>query len=344
MLDDKNVVAQRDPQDYLGFAARQPEQLKHGFGITQQHFTGREIKNVVYAGMGGSSLVAELAHTWPVLSVPYIVCKDYRLPEFVSTDTLVICASYSGNTEETLAAFDEALQKGAHLAVITHGGKLAELAKSEDCIVANIPECPQPRAAVFYMYRALVEILIAAGLAPKSDIKELVKLIGPLENAVANWVGDVPKEQNLAKQLAEQMVGKTSIIYAGPKMYPAAYKWKIDVNESAKNTAWCNAYSEFNHNEFMGWTGHPVEKPFAVIDLVSSFEHSRILKRFELSDRLLSGMRPKAITVEAQGASLLEHLLYLVLLGDMATTYLAILNGANPAPVELIEKFKKELG
>ena len=140
------------------------------------------------------------------------------------------------------------------------------------------------------------------------------------------------------------MVGKTAIVYAGPLMYPAAYKWKIDVNESSKNTAWCDYLPEFNHNEFIGWSGHPVEKPFAVLDLLSSFEHPRTRKRFEATDRLLSGMRPKAIPVEAVGDSALEQLLYLVLLGDFTTTYLAVLNGVNPTPVDLVEKFKKELG
>ena len=126
-------------------------------------------------------------------------------------------------------------------------------------------------------------------------------------------------------------------------MFPAAYKWKIDVNENAKNTAWANALPEFNHNEFLGWSGDPIQKPFAVIDLLSSFEHPRVQKRFAVTDRLLSGMRPASVNVEAKGDSPLEHMLYLVLLGDMSTTYLAILNNVNPSPVALVEKFKKEL-
>jgi glucose/mannose-6-phosphate isomerase len=139
------------------------------------------------------------------------------------------------------------------------------------------------------------------------------------------------------------MEGKTPIIYGGALTYPAAYKWKINVNENAKNTAWCNQLPEFNHNEFIGWSSHPIEKPFAVIDLISSFEHPRVLKRFEVSDRLLSGKRPKAHRVEAVGESVVEQLLYLVLLGDFVTAYLGILNNVDPSPVELVEKFKKEL-
>jgi glucose/mannose-6-phosphate isomerase len=190
----------------------------------------------------------------------------------------------------------------------------------------------------------LVEVLVAAGLVEKAKIDEIAALAEPLEKAISNWVQSVPAEQNYAKQLADQMVGKTPIIYGGPLMYPAAYKWKISANENAKNTAWSNSLPEFNHNEFIGWSSHPTEKPFAVVDLISSFEHPRILERFELIDRMLSGMRPKAINVQLEGGSALEHLLYAVLLGDFATLYMALLNGVNPTPVDLVEKFKKELG
>lgn len=344
MLDDENVIKQRDPQDALGFAAQQPEQLGHDFGIAHTVTFDKPINNVVFAGMGGSSLVAELARTWPMLKVPFVVSKEYSLPAFVGEDTLVIASSYSGNTEETLSALTEARQKGAQIAVITHGGKLLDDAKMHGDVLAVIPHCPQPRTSVFYAYRALVEILEAAKLIPQACTTELTKLAEPLERATNAWKADIPQDHNPAKQLAQQMAGKTPIFYAGPLMYPAAYKWKIGANENAKNTAWCNFLPEFNHNEFLGWSSHPIEKPFAVIDLISSFEHPRVLKRFEVTDRLLSGMRPASINVQAKGGSALEQLLYLVLLGDFATTYLALLNGVNPTPVDLVEKFKKELG
>jgi glucose/mannose-6-phosphate isomerase len=344
MLDDKNVITQRDPQDALGFAAKQPVQLKHDFGLANTATFHKPIHNVVFAGMGGSSLVAELARTWPALNVPFAISKEYNLPAFVGEDTLVIAASYSGNTEETLEALDHARQKGAQIAIIAHGGKLVERAREHGDILAALPECPQPRTSVFYAYRALVEIYVAAKLVPGTAIQELEALVEPLQQATNKWTADIPEEHNPAKQLAQRLAGKTPIIYAGPLMYPAAYKWKIGVNENAKNTAWCNVLPEFNHNEFLGWSSHPIEKPFAVIDLLSSFEHPRIQKRFEVSDRLLSGMRPASVNIEAKGGSPLEHMLYLVLYGDFATTYLALLNGVNPTPVDLVEKFKKELG
>lgn len=342
MLDDLNTIAQKDPQNALGFAAQQPQQLRHNFNLPDQLFSG-EIHNAVFAGMGGSSLIAELDHTWPALEIPFVVSKDYNLPSFVNEDTLLICSSYSGNTEETLSALEEAKAKKAKIVIMAHNGKLKEIAGEEGRAFIEIPECPQPRTSIFYEYRGLVQLLASVKLVDYSAVQELEALAKPLEAATAQWRASVPTDQNYAKQLAEQMAGKTPIIYGGPLMYPAAYKWKIDVNENAKNTAWCNALPEFNHNEFLGWTSHPIEKPFAVIDLISHFEHPRVLKRFEVTDRLLSGMRPKSINIQAQGSSVLEHLLYLVLLGDFATTYLALLNGVNPTPVDLVEKFKKEM-
>ena len=344
ILDDANIVAQRDPQGALGFAARQPEQLKHNFGIVEQKPFARPIHSVVFAGMGGSSLVAEFARTWPAITRPFVISKTYALPDFVDENTLVICASASGNTEETLEALAHAERAGAQIAVIAHGGKLAAHAERAGHLLAKLPQVPQPRYGVFFDYRALVEILVAAGLTRPESITELEALVEPLEIVTKNWLPSVPDAQNYAKQIADKMAGKTPIIYGGPLTYPAAYKWKIDTNENAKNTAWCNALSEFDHNEFIGWSSHPVEKPFAVIDLISSFEHPRILKRFELGDRLLSGMRPKAIEVHLEGESILGQLLYAVLLGDFATLYLALLNGVNPTPVDLVEKLKKELG
>jgi glucose/mannose-6-phosphate isomerase len=143
--------------------------------------------------------------------------------------------------------------------------------------------------------------------------------------------------------MALEVIGKSAVIYAGSKFYPAAYKWKISLNENAKNVAWCNVIPEFNHNEFLGWSSHPVDKPYTIIDLRSNLEHPRIQKRFEVSDRLLSGRRPAAHVVEPQGKTLLEQLVWTTAFGDFVSLYTALLNGLNPTPVDLIEKMKKSL-
>jgi len=181
MLDKLNVIKQRDPQDYLGFAAQQPKQLLVDFGIAEGARPRREIKHVVFAGMGGSSLVAELVHTWPKLRVPFVVCKEYNIPDFVDEHTLFIASSYSGNTEETLSALAQAEKRKAQIFVAAYSGKLHEIAKARDYVYAAIPHCPQPRAGVFYMYRAVVEIFVAAGLVPAKTIGELESVVDHLE-------------------------------------------------------------------------------------------------------------------------------------------------------------------
>ena len=133
------------------------------------------------------------------------------------------------------------------------------------------------------------------------------------------------------------------MFYGGRLTGPVAYKWKISWNENAKNVAFWSVYPEANHNEFIGWTSHPVHKPFAIFDLKSSFEHPRILNRFDVSDKLLSGRRPKAIEVQLSGDTPLRQMLWGSILADFVSVYVAILNCVNPTPVELIEKLKQEL-
>lgn len=341
MLDDLKFIHERDPQDTLGIAERQSRQLAHPFKTSQQPV---DVDNIVYSAMGGSALAALLSTSWPGYTKPFQLVRDYDIPEYVSERTYFIACSYSGNTEETISALEQAEAKGARIAVIAGGGKLADIARDKGYPLAILPKAEQPRYAVLYNLKALLVLLEEAGLLPREDVtKELEKAGAFLDKAVKAWTATVPTADNPAKRIAQEIVGKSAVVYAGPKLGPAAYKWKISFNENAKHVAWTNQYPEFNHNEFMGWTKQPPKKPYAVIDLRSRLEHPRIQKRFEVSERLLSGMRPAPIVVEAEGDDILEQLLWTVVFGDFVTLYTALLNGVNPAPVDLIEKFKKSL-
>jgi len=343
MLDDLKLIHEKDRLDVIGLAGKQWQQLLHTFELHGKATFG-EIHNVAFAAMGGSALSALLLHTWPKLNLPFEVVRDYNLPAYVGPNTLVIASSYSGNTEETLSALAEAENKGAQIAVISGGGKLEEIAKEKGYLFAEIPKTEQPRYAVLYNFKALLEILETAGLLVHADYaNELENAAHFLEKASAGWAVDVPTAQNPTKQLAQEVVGKSAVIYGGPKMFPAAYKWKISFNENAKHIAWVNQIPEFNHNEFIGWSKQPVDKPYAVIDLRSNLEHERVQKRFEVTARLLSGMRPEPHVVQAEGETLLEQLLWMAVYGDFVTLYLAILHGLDPAPVDLVEKFKTEM-
>ncbi len=165
-----------------------------------------------------------------------------------------------------------------------------------------------------------------------------------LKEQVQDWTAVVPTDKNPAKQLAHELAGKSVAIYAGPMLKPVAYKWKINCNENAKNVAWWNELPEFDHNELMGWTSHPVEKPYGIVELRSNLEHPRIQKRFEVGEKLLSGRRPSPNIVEVQGETLLEQIVWAVAYGDFVTMYLALLNNVDPGTSDVVEKFKQELG
>jgi glucose/mannose-6-phosphate isomerase len=294
--------------------------------------------------MGGSALPALITQSWPPLKVPFTVVRNYDLPSWVNEKTLVICDSVSGNTEETLEALRQAEAKGAQIAVITCGGALQHAAEAQQRATVVLPKAAQPRYAVLSNYQAVLAILSTAGvLASPTFSSDLVAAGEYLKGQTALWRADVPTKDNQAKQIAQELMGKSIVVYSGPKLFPAAYKWKISFNENAKQVAWVNQLPEFNHNEFIGWSKQPVDKPYAVIDLRSNLEHPRVQKRFEVSAQLLSGMRPEPIVVSVQGETLLQQMVWASALGDFVSIYLAILNGLNPAPVELVEKFKKTL-
>lgn len=341
MLDDLKLIHERDPQDALGVAAKQGEQLQHEFGV---HFEpSAEIHNVVLGGMGGSALYAIFLNSWPTLSVPFEIVRNYSLPRYVDEHTLFIASSYSGNTEEALAMLDEAEQKKAQIVVFAAKGKLVERAEQSGHTLFKVPEGIQPRMSSFYFLAASLQLFEPLGLVPQGSVQELRDVGKWLSEQVAAWLPTVPTADNKPKQLAQELMGKSVVVYAGSKLWPAANKWKICINENAKNVAWCNQLPEFNHNEFLGWSSHPPEKVYAVVDLRSNLEHPRVQKRFEVSERLLSGMRPAPEVVEVQGETLAQQLFWASTMGDFTSLYLALLNGVNPTPVDLVEKLKKAL-
>ena len=242
-----------------------------------------------------------------------------------------------------MSALNQAINRKAQIVIIASSGKLLELASQEDLPYFKIPSGLQPRYAVFYNLRAIVDLLVELKITDPAIKVELEDIAVQLPDIIKKWLPIVRVKDNLAKQIAMEVSGKSVVIYAGPKLAPAAYKWKISFNENAKQLAWWNSYSEFNHNEFIGWTRQPELKPYAVIELRSNLENPRILKRFEISNKLLSGTKPHSIVINLPGVNLLEDLLYAVALGDFVSIYSAIISGVNPEPVSLIEELKKEL-
>ncbi len=342
MLDDLKFVHEKDPQDALGVIEKQWQQVSHDFGVS---FTPKgDIQNVVLSGMGGSALPGVFLQSWPGTSVPFEISRNYNLPNYVNDKSLVIASSYSGNTEESLSSLEDAEKRGAQIVVIAAGGKLLDKAKEKNYPLFIIPGGVQPRMTSLYFLAAFIQLLEPLGLVPKGSLDELKAAGDWLKGFVEGWRADVPVSKNPTKQIAQELMGKSVIVYSGPKLFPVANKFKICINENAKNLAWVNQFPELNHNEFIGWSSHPVQKPFAVVEIRSSLEHPRVQRRFEVTEQLLSGMRPSPIVIKPVGETLLQQLLWTVVHDDFVSIYLALLNGVNPTPVDLVEKFKVELG
>jgi len=252
MIDDLKYIHNTDKSDALGVAEKQPSQLLEKFQININKI---EANNIVLAGMGGSALAAAITSSWPGHDTPFEIIRGYSVPNYVNQKTLFIASSYSGNTEETLAALQEAEKKQAQIAVIASGGQLVEIASQKGYPLAKLPGSLQPRYAVFYALKALITLLNSAELINNhSALEDLEKATDFVNTSVKSWLPTVPTKNNLAKQIAKEVIGKSAVIYAGPLLGPAAYKWKISFNENAKLVAWCNQFPEFNHNEFIGWS------------------------------------------------------------------------------------------
>lgn len=344
MLDDINVLNQRDTHKTLEVAATMYQQLT--FVPTIQHETTPTApKQVVFCGMGGSALASSIIadHLRQSSSIPLEVVKNYDLPAYVNEETLVIAASCSGTTEETLSCIQQARDKKAQLVLLATGGTIGEIATKHKLPYVELPVGFAQRMTVLYQLRALSFILGTYGVTGMETYESLAEASEWLKKESDSWAKDTKTEHNYAKLLAVEATGKTAVFYGGPLTGALAYKWKISWNENAKNTAFHSVYPEFNHNEFLGWSSHPVEKPFAIFDLVSPLEHPRVTLRMSLSDQLLSGKRPKATTITLKGDTYLQQAVWACTLADFTSIYLAILNGNNPFPVDIIMKLKAKL-
>ena len=345
MLDDLKYIHQRDKSDALGIAQNQTDQYLHDFGFSWN--PSKTIHEVIVAGMGGSGLASKAYANTSSINVPFATLQDYELPDRVNENTLLICSSYSGNTEEVISVFQQAFgeqfaDSRPMVVAISSGGKLEELAIQNNVPHLKLPIGYQPRFTFGYQYRALAEVMASTSLVD-GEISAIERSSKNLPTHIEGWLPQVPTSRNLAKQIVLDVVGKSPVVYSSTKLFPGAYKWKISFNENAKNIAWCNQFPEFNHNEFLGWSSHPIQKPYAPVFLVSDFDHPRIKKRFSLTSKLLSGKMPTPIVVNVLGETPIERLFFTVALGDFVSLYLALLNNIDPTPVELIEKLKNEL-
>ena len=347
-LDDVKAIAQLDSEDVLGATERFADQCREGWAIGR---AARDlpdadgVENVVVIGMGGSGISGDVAQALvePRLSVPWRTIKGYGpLPEWIGRNTLAFVVSYSGDTEETLEAFDEVHNRGARPVAISSGGRLAELAASYGVTHVKVPEGLQPRASLGFLTLPLLAILVEIGLVPdcSDDVDEAVASLADISK---NCSRDIPVDENMAKQLATSLAGRVPVVYGGSGLGEvAAYRFKCDLNEYAKTPAFANSLPEMNHNELEALVSANREDFVAVL-LRDSEDHERVALRFDVAKKLLQRTGAEVIEARSQGISPLARLLTLVLITQLAAIYGGLLNDVDPGPVPVIEDFKKHL-
>ncbi|HEY1776053.1 MAG TPA: bifunctional phosphoglucose/phosphomannose isomerase [Solirubrobacteraceae bacterium] len=295
---------------------------------------------LIVAGMGGSAVGGSLARAALAdqASRPILSTRGYGLPPWTTPDTTVLCASYSGNTEETLACFESAGALGARRIVVTTGGKLAEQAREERVPVIPIPAGFEPRAAIAYMLVSALEVAALCGAGPRLSA-EIDVTASHLQALVERWGPDAG-EDAAPKELARALQGTVPVLAGADLTLPIAYRWKTQINENAGLPAFAAELPELDHNEIAGWLGSGELGPFSAVFLDDCDSHPRLRARIGLTERFIEPHAKVVRVVETVGSSALERVCSLVLFGDLLSCYLAALDGTDPTPAPPLEDLK----
>ena len=327
-----------------------PEQCQDSYGLGMRSDVekpAQEIKTIVFAGMGGSSIGAEIVRVYlqNEISLPIVICRNYTLPNFAGKDTLLFCLSYSGNTEEMLSLFGDAVKRNAHIITLGSGGKLKEMSMQHGLKHITIPGGFPPRALVGYMSMTLIAILSKLGFI-KDKAKEVSDLYSVLADLRDREIGNnIPIQRNLSKAIAKKIHNRFCVIYGTSDSTEAmSLRWRSQFAENSKNISSSHIFPELTHNEITGWFfPRRLLRGAKVIILRDKNDHIRTKMRIELSKGIMQKAGAEVIQIERSKGDLLTRMYSLMYIGDFVSFYLAMLNKVDPTPVEHIEYLKREL-
>jgi len=347
-LDSLAAIHRVDRADMLGLIDDLPTQCRQGYetGWRLPLRCPRPVGQVVFVGMGGSAISGDLVKA--VLTdrarVPISVQRTYTLLASVSRETLVITSSYSGDTEETLSAYRQARRRGAMVAAVTSGGRLARLAQRDGVPWGPVPSGLPPRAALGYLAAIPLGMLARLGLAPITAA-ELRAATVATARVVRAWAPQVPTRRNLAKQLAHQFLGRLVVVYGADGGWEAVVaRWRGQLAENAKALASSHLFPEMTHNEINGWAfPRPLVRRCAAVFLTDRTVHPRVQRRMAITARIIRRVGARVIPVAVPGPSRLSRLLSMIALGDYLSVYLAVLHRVDPTPVEHVTAVKRQL-
>lgn len=344
-LDDVNTFQTLDPSNMIGEINNLPQQLldawELGKSLPLPAWEG--IQRVFIAGMGGSAIGADLlaAYAAPLCPVPLVVHRDYALPAWVrGAETLVIASSHSGNTEETLAVFEEALGRGCRLLVITTGGKLAQMGRQHGAPVWQFNHSGQPRAAAGYSFGLLAAALHRLRLLPDPSA-DLQNAVQAMRSQQANLAPETPVVRNPAKRMAGQLVGRMVTVFGSDYLAPVARRWKGQISELAKSWGQFEFLPEADHNTLAG-LNHPERAldQAIVLFLAAPGNHPRNRLRSDFTRQIFMTQGINTDTVQAVGDCPLAHIWTALHYGDYTAYYLAMAYGEDPTPVEALIALK----
>ena len=323
-----------------------PDQFRVGFDLARAVRVSGTFTSVMISGMGGSALpgnlfrvyLGDLFRTKKPRQRPLAIYQNrfYSLPPESYHECLNFICSYSGNTEETIASFEEAIAHGLPCIGLSSGGTIEAMCREHDIPHIKLPvPFPgfQPRIGTGYFFGALFQVLVNQGLVPDTTERLLSEAEG--------FKQTLSETEAEGKVLAEKIMHKTPVIYASVTYKPVAMVWKIKFNENAKTPAFWNFFPELNHNEMVGFT--LPQGTFIVLSLSDPDDDSRNLKRFDVTAELLRAQGVEVENIVMRGTSVFEKMFRTILLADFASYYLALAYGVDPTPVDMVEKLKKLL-
>lgn len=350
ILNDLKKIKDLDKSNMLDLLLGLDEQCRRakeiGASFQPKGISNTGIKNIVFTGLGGSAIGADLIRSYTSfeIKVPIIVNRNYTLPNFVDRDTLLFASSYSGDTEETLSAYEEAKEKKARIIAISSDGTLERLSKKDGIPFIKIPQGFPPRCALGYSFIPLLLTLCKLGFI-KDKVKEIDEVIDVLSQ-LKNELGlNSPVNKNIAKRVALILQHKYPIIYGADDYIDVTVtRWRGELAENSKHLASSHVFPEMNHNEIVGWDFPPeLIRKFVVVFLRDSGDHKRVAKRIDITKEILSKKGISIVEVFSRGEGLLSRIMALIYIGDIVSFYLAILNGIDPTPVDRVTYLKKEL-
>lgn len=295
----------------------------------------RDADGLLVCAMGGSAIGGDLAAAalGDRLTRPLLTVRGYELPSWATPEWTVLCSSYSGDTEETLACFSAAEALGTRRIVASTGGPLVAAARQDGVPVIGLPGLlSAPRSAVAYMLVCAAEVAALGGIAPRIHTE--------IEAAAAFLAERSADLQALSSDLAARLDGTVPVLTGADLTVPAARRWKTQINENAKLHAFFSELPEADHNEICGWAG----EAFSAVLLEDSDQHPRERRRFELTGEAIAAAGAEVVRVETQGETRVARLLWATMLGDLVSLALAEARGVDPLPVEAIDSLKTELG